>query len=318
MTYHQLSEYERYAIARFLRQGYSKRRVAELLDRHPSTITRELQRNATRHDGAYRPEKAQQYAIARRHRSRRNLHYGARDWAPVASAIRRKWSPAQIVGRARLRKQHIMSAETIYRYVRHDRRQGGDLWRDLRIVSKFGRKRRGSPQTRGRLVGKRHISERPAAVERRQQRGHWEGDTVIGADQRHCILTLVERVSGFTIIKKMLARNVEQANQAMLLAIKRLNAHFRTITLDNGTEFHGYEDIEDKTGVPFYFATPYHSWERGTNENTNGLIRQYLSKRSCFKSLTQAECNKIAKELNDRPRDRLGFKTPAEVFFRRS
>lgn len=208
-----------------------------------------------------------------------------------------------------------MSAETIYRYIRLDRKRGGQLWRHLRIVSKFGRKRRGSPKSRGRIIGKRHISERPAVVERRRQLGHWEGDTVIGADQRHCILTLVERVSGFTIIKKLFARNVEQANQAMRRAIQHLNAHFRTITLDNGTEFHGYADIERDTGVTIYFATPYRSWERGTNENTNGLIRQYLPKGSCFKSLTQTECNNIAKQLNDRPRDRLGFKTPAEVFF---
>jgi len=211
-----------------------------------------------------------------------------------------------------------MSVETIYRYLRLDRRRGGDLWQRLRIVSKFGRKRRGSPQTRGRIIGKRHISQRPAAVDRRRQRGHWEGDTVIGADQRHCVLTLVERVSGFTIIKKLIARNVEQTNQAMLRAIKRFKAHFLTITLDNRTEFHGYKDIEARTGVRCYFATPYHSWERGTNENTNGLIRQYLPKGSCFRRLTQADCNRIARELNNRPRDRLGFRTPTEVIFGRS
>ena len=318
MRYHQLSEAERYAIARWRGQGHSMRTIARLLERSPSTISREVRRNATNHDGHYRPEKAQQYAVARRRRSRRNLHYGPRDWAPIARAIRRKWSPAQIVGRARLQQRPTMSAETIYRYLRLDRREGGQLWQRLRIVSKFGRKRRGSPETRGRLLGKRHISERPAAVEQRRQPGHWEGDTVIGKDQRHCILTLVERVSGFTIIKKLVARNVEQANQAMRRAIQRLNDRFRTITLDNGTEFHGYQAVEDETGVPFYFATPYHSWERGTNENTNGLIRQYLPKGSCFKNLTQAECDKIAKELNDRPRERLGFKTPAEVFFGRS
>jgi IS30 family transposase len=315
MRYHQLSEYERYAIARLLRQGYSRRGVARVLDRHPSTIIRELERNATHHDGAYRPEKAQQYAIARRRRSRRNLQYTPQDWAPICKRIQAHWSPAQIVGRARAFRQQSMSAETIYRYIRLDRKRGGELWRNLRIVSKFGRKRRGSPQTRGRIIGKRHISERPAAVERRRQPGHWEGDTVIGADQRHCILTLVERVSGFTIIKKLVARNVDQANQAMRQAIQHLNAHFRTITLDNGTEFHGYADVELETGVAFYFATPYHSWERGLNENTNGLIRQYLPKGSCFKALTQADCNKIAKQLNDRPRQRLGFKTPVEVFF---
>ncbi|MBX9606822.1 MAG: IS30 family transposase [Gammaproteobacteria bacterium] len=318
MRYHQLSEAERYAIARWRCQGQSLRTFAQLLERSPSTISREVRRNATNHDGHYRPEKAQQYAVARRRRSRRNLHYGPLDWAPIARAIRRKWSPAQIVGRARLHRQSTMSAETIYRYLRLDRRQGGQLWQSLRIVSKLGRKQRGSPQTRGRLIGKRHISERAAVVERRRQLGHWEGDTVIGADQRHCVLTLIERASGFSIIKKLTARNVQQANQAMRRAINRLAAHFRTITLDNGTEFHGYEDVEAETGVSFYFATPYHSWERGTNENTNGLIRQYLPKGSCFKNLTQADCDRIAKELNDRPRERLGFRTPTEVFFGRS
>jgi len=211
-----------------------------------------------------------------------------------------------------------MSAESIYRYLRLDRRQGGHLWQNLRIVSKFGRKRRGSPPTRGRIIGKRHISERPAAVEHRRQHGHWEGDTVIGADQRHCILTLIERASGFAIIKKLIARNVQQANQAMLRAIKCFAPHFRTVTLDNGTEFHGYQHVEDSTDVPIYFATPYHSWERGTNENTNGLIRQYLPKGTCFKTLTQTQCDDIAKALNDRPRERLGFRTPAEVLFGRS
>jgi len=318
MRYHQLSEAERYAIARWRCQGLSMRTIARLLERSPSTISREVRRNATTHDGHYRPEKAQQYAVARRRRSRRNLHYGPRDWAPIARAIRRKWSPAQIVGRARLERRPIMSVETIYRYLRLDRREGGQLWRSLRIVSKFGRKRRGSPETRGRLIGKRHISERPAVVERRLQIGHWEGDTVIGADQRHCVLTLIERASGFSIIKKLTARNVQQANQAMRRAIRRLSGHFRTITLDNGTEFHGYEDVEAETGVAFYFATPYHSWERGTNENTNGLIRQYLPKGSCFKNVTQADCDRIARELNDRPRDRLGFRTPTEVLFGRS
>lgn len=145
VTYHQFSEAERYAIARWRCQGHSLRSIAQLLERSPSTISREVRRNATTHDGHYRPEKAQQYAVARRRRSRRNLHYRRQDWAPIARAIRRKLSPAQIVGRARLHGQAIMSAETIYRYLRLDRRQGGQLCQSLRIVSKFGRKQRGSP-----------------------------------------------------------------------------------------------------------------------------------------------------------------------------
>jgi transposase, IS30 family len=318
MGYRQLSEQERYVIGRLCRQQHSLRSIASIVDRAPSTISRELCRNATRYDGAYRPEKAQQYALARRRRSRRNAQYTPADWKPIARDLKRRWSPQQIVGRRQRAGHTVMSKETIYRYLRADRRQGGDLWQNLRIVSKFGRKRRGSPATRGRLLGKRHISERPKQVELRKQQGHWEGDTVMGADQRHCILTLVERVTGFLVIKKLKARNMAEATRAMLQTIRQLEARFDTITLDNGTEFHDYETVEDRTGVEFYFATPYHSWERGTNENTNGLIRQYLPKRMCLKSLTQPQCNHIANQLNDRPRQRLGFRTPAEVFFSRS
>jgi IS30 family transposase len=181
-------------------------------------------------------------------------------------------------------------------------------------MSKYGRKRRGSPATRGRLAGKRHISERPASVELRQQVGDCEGDTVMGRDQRHCVLTLVDRATGYLTIKKMVARTKEEGSEALARAIITLGGRVRTITLDNGTEFHDYKRVEDRFGVKFYFATPYHSWERGTNENTNGLVRQYLPKGMCFKKLTQAECDRIAAKLNNRPRERLGFRTPAEMF----
>ena len=166
------------------------------------------------------------------------------------------------------------------------------------------------------MVGKRHISERPKAVEMRVRMGHWEGDTVMGSDLRHCVLTMVERVSGYVIIKKLTARTKEQAAGALKQAISEVKRKVHTITLDNGTEFHDYEKVEAVHAVKFYFATPYHSWERGTNENTNGLIRQYLPKGMCMRHVTQADCDAIAAELNDRPRRRLGFKTPSERFAR--
>ena len=166
------------------------------------------------------------------------------------------------------------------------------------------------------MVGKRHISERPRAVELRVRMGHWEGDTVMGSDMRHCVLTLVERVSGYVIIKKLTARTKEQAAAALKQAISEVKHKVRTITLDNGTEFHDYDKVEAECAVKFYFATPYHSWERGTNENTNGLIRQYLPKGMCMRQITQADCDAIAAELNDRPRRRLGFRTPSERFAR--
>lgn len=316
MKYHQLAQGERYAMARMLRRGYSFREIAEVLGRSVSTISREKKRNATQHDGRYRAEKADQYAKARRSRTRKQDQYSQQDWEQVAGLVQRKWSPEQIVGRASVMNKRCMSKETIYRYIRRERRAGGQTWQHLRIMSKYGRKRRGSPATRGRLVGKRHISERPREVELRVRVGHWEGDTVMGSDLRHCVLTMVERVSGYVIIKKLTARTKEQAAAALRQVIHEVRSKVRTITLDNGTEFHDYEKVEAQCAVKFYFATPYHSWERGTNENTNGLIRQYLPKGMCMRHVTQPQCDAIAAELNNRPRRRLGFKTPSERFAR--
>jgi len=314
MGYRQLTQGERYVMANMLRHGNSLRAIALALDRSASTISRERQRNLTQYDGAYRAERAHGYAMGRRRRCRKKSQYSEQEWCEVAEQLQRKWSPGQIAGRRRREGRASMSKETIYRYVRRERAAGGQLWRHLRIFSKFGRKRRGSPATRGRLVGKRHVSERPKAVELRRQQGHWEGDTVMGADMRHCVLTLVERSTGYLVMKKLSARNKEQAANALARSIIGHKGRFRTITLDNGTEFHDYEQVEKNFKVEFYFCTPYHSWERGTNENTNGLIRQYLPKGMCLKNLTQKDCDKIAAELNDRPRERLGFRTPREAF----
>lgn len=316
MEYHQLSQGERYAIANMLRLRYSRREIARVLERSVATISRELKRNRCEYDGGYRAEKAQARALSRRWRSRKKGQYGVEEWAQVQAQLHRKWSPEQIAGRRRLQGQRPMSKETIYRYVRRERQAGGQLWRQLRIMSKYGRKRRGSPATRGRLVGKRHISQRPQSVQGRRRVGHWEGDTVMGADQRHCVLTLVERKTGYLVMKKLEARTKEQAARALSQAAFELGGRMRTVTLDNGTEFHDYRSVELLHRVRFYFATPYHSWERGTNENTNGLIRQYLPKGMCMRHVDQAECDRIAAEINDRPRERLAFKTPKEELFR--
>lgn len=314
MGYPQLTRDERYAIGRMRAMGKSMREVGRCLGRAASTISRELQRNGSPRDGYYRPVEAQAQALRRRWSTRKTSQYANKDWAGIEAQLRRKWSPKQISGRRRLRRAKPISHETIYRRVRADRRAGGELWRHMRHMSKPWRKRRGSPATRGKLVGKRHISDRPAEVALRKRLGHFEGDTVMGSDLRHCILTLVERVTGYTLIKKLTLRNKEQASQALARCIVRLKGRIKTITLDNGTEFHDYKWVEQTLGVKFYFTTPYHSWERGTNENTNGLIRQYLPKGHCMRHVTQRDCNHIERELNTRPRERLGFRTPAEAF----
>lgn len=311
MRYHQITPAERYTLGVLRKQGCSDAEIARAMGRHRSTIGREFSRNHSHHDGAYRHSVAQERTNGRRRRSRRQSHFGASEWELIETLLRDKLSPEQVSGRLRQLGVLEISHETIYRYVWRNKRRGGRLFRHLRQPTKR-RKRYGTYEKRGRVDGKRHISERPAAVETRNEIGHWEMDTVIGAGNNHCVVSLVERMTGSVLIGKLTRRNVAVLNSRVIEFIDAHPGLFKTITADNGTEFHGYREIERATGVPIYFATPYHSWERGTNENTNGLIRQYLPKRTSMKKLTQEECNAIASSLNNRPRKRHGFKTPIE------
>ena len=316
MTYHQLTQEERYRISAHRIAGATQGEIAQLLRRSASTISRELKRNATQHDQHYRPSKAHRYAEARRRRCRRGPRFNEQVHRQVDAALKLRWSPDQIVGCFRAQGLLVPSHETIYRRLRLDKRCGGTLYRYTRIMSKVGRKRYRSRPARGVLLGKPHISERPAAVELRQERGYWEGDTVMGRGATHCLVTLVERVSGLAIIKKVAARTKLLTTRAITDAISRRGMHCKTITFDNGTEFHGYRDIQNKLDIQCYFATPYHSWERGSNENLNGLIRQYLPKGACLRQVTQADCDRIARALNARPRKRHNYKTPVQIYAR--
>src|SRR5918993_258032 len=245
MNYRQLTSEERYMLAALRRQGLNQSQIARSLGRHRSTVCREVRRNSTRADGHYRAFTAQERTNGRRSRSRRNGHFTAEDFGLIDGLLCRQWSPEQVAGYLARSGQLSISHETIYRHVWRDKKEGGTLHTHLRGARKRRRKRYGAYDSRGRLAGKRMISERPAEVEARGHVGHWEAETV---------------------------------------------------TADNGTEFHSYEGIERLTGATFYFARPYHSWERGTNENANGLIRQYLPKGESMAGLTQQECNPIARK----------------------
>lgn len=316
MTYHQITPAERYTLGALRKQGYSNAEMARVTDRHRSTIGREFQRNCAKHDGAYRHTKAQERTNGRRSRSRRNSQFGTSEWQLIDLLLREKFSPEQVSGWLRLLEILEISHETIYAHVHRDKTRGGKLWKNLRQPSRY-RKRYGPPEKRGHLAGKRHISERPAAAETRSEIGHWEMDVVIGAGNQHCIVTLVERKTGASLIGKLRCRKVIALNPRVIELIQAHPGLFKTITVDNGPEFHGYEEIEHATGVTVYFANPYCSWERGTNENTNGLIRQYLPKRTSMKHLTQDRCNAIASALNNRPRKRHGFRTPLDCLTER-
>jgi IS30 family transposase len=233
----------------------------------------------------------------------------------VESQLKKDWSPEQISGRLRRQKMLSISHETIYIHIWRDKEAGGHLYRHLRCSSKLRRKRHNSYDSRGRLAGKRHISERPASVEKRRSIGHWEVDTVIGAGTKDCVATLVERKTGYALLGKLADRSMTGMSKRLRMLMRRNPQRFNTITSDNGTEFHDYVSVEKATGVVFYFATPYHSWERGSNENFNGLLRQYLPKRTSQAGLSQRQCDAIANALNTRPRKRLGYRTPKECFY---
>jgi IS30 family transposase len=315
MLYRQITFAERYTLGLLRRRGLSAAEIARVLGRHRSTIGREVRRNEAASDGGYRPQLADWYARGRRSRSRRNRRFSAADLALVRGLIEEQWSPEQVAGWLRLRQRLQISHETIYRYVWADQREGGQLYTHLRGARRQRRKRYGTYERRGRVVGKRPITARPAAVETRTELGHWEADTVVGPG-RPCILSLVERKTGYVVIGKLRARTTAEVNRRARRLIRAQPHPVRTITADNGTEFHAYAALERTTATRFYFATPHHAWERGTNENTNGLIRQYLPKRQSMVRLTQVACNRIAAQLNRRPRKRLGYRTPEECYAR--
>jgi IS30 family transposase len=314
MKYRQITSGERYAIGALRRRGLSARQIATELGRAHTTISREIRRNSC-NDGGYRPFKASHRTRGRRSRSRRNARITPETWGIVERYLRLDWSPEQVAGFLRVEGVLRISHESIYVRVWRDKATGGDLWKHMRQATKKRRKRYGAYDSRGKVAGKRHISERPPEVEDRREVGHWEIDTVMGTEHgRNSVLTLVERATGYTVMGKLERHRAADAVTRCVELIEREAGRVATITADNGSEFHSYKQIEGATGVEFYFATPHHSWERGTNENTNGLIRQYLPKKTSQSHITQVDCDRIAAKLNSRPRKRLGYKTPEECY----
>ena len=318
MRYHQITREERYTLAQWRMQQprLSNAEIARRMDRHSSTIGRELRRNRSTSDGAYRASQAQEHRNGRRARNRGWTKLTAKQWRIVHRLLREGFSPEQISGRLRDTGTLQVSHETIYRHIWADKAAHGLLYLCLRQRTRRRRKRYATNERRGRVAGKRHIASRPAAANERTEFGHWEIDTIHGCD-RNSVVSLVERISGLTLIGKLPNLSAPELNKRLLRLIRRFERQngrcFKTITADNGTEFHSYEQVERKAQLEFYFATPYHSWERGTNENTNGLIRQYLPKGTSMASLSHDQCKSIARRLNNRPRKRHRFATPLEL-----
>ena len=294
-----------------LKIGLTQLKIAEVIGIHKSTISRELKRNLG--GRGYRPKQANTFAEYRRQAKVRPRIDGS-TWAYVEQLICKEWSPEQISGWMKKNMEISISHEWIYQYVLKDKLDGGSLYLHLRCKQKR-KKRYGSYDRRGTLKNRVSIDERPDMVEERNRIGDWEADTIIGKAHKQAIVSLTERKSGLALIYKVDRRTKGNTEGAVRRLLRSISDQVHTITSDNGKEFARHEQIAKRLKCDFYFAHPYSSWERGTNENTNGLIRQYFPKNRDFRTITDKELIHAMKRLNNRPRKRLGYKTPNEVFF---
>jgi len=322
MSHRQLTHINRIELATLLRQGLPKRAIAQALGVHHSTVYRELARNRYTNLRGYHVGAAQRRARLRRHRANqcfRKLPNNQRLAGLLVEKLQAIWSPQQIAGwLAATSRRNRVCAQTIYDWIYRFRQ---DLVQYLHCTKgKYRRTRAARLRLQGREKARasRRIDRRPASVEKRRRYGHWEGDSVVGTGQSGRIATFVERKSGYLVAWKLQDPSAAAFTAAAEACFKDVPKRYRqTLTLDNGSEMSDYERLEDLIGVQVYFAYPYHSWERGTNENTNGLLRFFFPKKSSFACVTKADIDRAVRLINTRPRKRLGYRTPEQVFAKR-
>lgn len=319
MGYKQLDYKKRCRIYGLWRAGHTQTAIAREVGVHKSTISRELNRNITfvrtkLGSWQYKPDYAQNYTDERHKRKPKHTKFNQDIEKFVKEKILQNWSPEQISGYAKRHKLFSISHERIYQFILSDKKRGGNLYTHLRHQRKKYRKRYGSPNRRGPIKNRHFIDERPAVVNEKKRIGDWEIDTIIGRNRKEAIVSIVERVSKKTILTKVEIKTASAVSVSTISSLKPLSNCVFTITGDNGSEFAYHEKIAETLKAKFYFAHPYSSWERGLNENTNGLVRQYLKKGSSFSDVNDRTLSVIAEELNNRPRKTLGYATPNEIF----
>jgi IS30 family transposase len=316
--YKQLTQSEREYIANLLSEGFSLGDIAKALDRNKSTISRELARNSAPERQRYTPCRAHARACERK--SSANTHERLKNdfiRQYVKDGLEKGWSPEQISGRVQIdHPGNCINHEAIYQYIYHP--QNPQRLEMIDLLRRAHKKRRnksiGRKERKTKIPNRISIDVRPRSVENRHRYGHWEGDSLISRKSKAALNTLAERKSRLVLITKLPRKGAAETNKAIINRLKKLAAGGRqTLTLDNGTENAKHEQLSAKLGIKCYFAHPYSSWERGTNENLNGLIRWYLPKGTDFSKITPEQIARIEYLLNSRPRKCLGYKTPLEV-----
>ncbi len=308
-TYTRLTEDERYQIYEGIVHGVSHRAIAKQLGRSHSTISREAIRNKGLR--GYRPRQAQSLASQRQACKPKHIKLIPEMQSVISKHIQKDWSPEQVQGRLISEGMPIVCTTTIYGFIKRDKASGGDLYQHLRHRKPY-KKRTGKAEARGQIIGRISIDERPVIVDEKTRIGDWEADTVIGKGHQGVLVTLAERCSKRTLIAPVPNKRANVVRDAIITLIKSETVH--TITFDNGKEFAYHAEIKEALSSDNYFAHPYHSWERGLNENHNGLIRQYLPKGMKLNRVSHEQVAAIQEKLNNRPRKTLGYKTPNEVY----
>jgi len=310
-TYQQLTYEQRCQISALMKSGCSQRKIAMTIGTTQSTVSRELGRNT----GArgYRHKQAQVKTQQRRAEAVQRTKMTSVMVKTIESKLRIEWSPEQISGWLLNDREELISHESIYLHIWADKQAGGDLYTHLRRQGKKYDKRRNGKSTRGQIKNRVSIDDRPKVVEDKSRIGDWEIDTVIGKGHSGALVTIVERVTKLTVSSRVNSKSAADVTRATIALLKPYEDVVHTITADNGKEFAYHEEISKALSVDVYFAHPYSSWERGLNENTNGLLRQYFPKNTDFKKVEQIEVRRAVRRLNSRPRKDLDFKTPAQL-----
>jgi len=305
-----LTESQRYTIESMLEQGYSNTSIADVVGVHKCTIGREITRNKDLRSGIYKSQLAQAKSNKRRQSKPKAVKFDSEMQHMVDKYLEKDYSPEQIVGDCKNKQISCVSHERIYQHIWEDKKQGGNLHEHLRRQGRRYRKRGSSKDSRGIIPNKVNISQRPAIVEKKQRFGDLEIDTIIGKNHQQAIVTINDRATGVLWMKRIEKRTAEMVYKATVELLEPYAPLIKTITSDNGKEFAMFERIAENLNIDFYFADPYHSWQRGANENLNGLIRQYIPKKTDFASITDEFISDIETRLNLRPRKRFGFINP--------
>jgi transposase, IS30 family len=306
-----VTEQQRYTIAVMLQQNYKQKEIAKAIGKDESVVSREIKRNCDKRNGAYGFELAERKRISRQKEKKRKIKLTDEVAELIISKLVLKWSPEQIASWYKKEGVEMVSHERIYQFIKEDKDTGGELFENLRKKKKY-KDRSKIKDSRGKIKDQKRIKDRPKIVEDKTRFGDWEVDLIIGENHKGALITMNDRKTGYAKIKLVKSKNAREVAKAIVSELRPFKQYMHTITSDNGKEFAEHKYISEKLNIDFYFAEPYSSWQRGANENFNGLVRQYFPKKTSFEELTWKEVKFVERQLNQRPRKRLGYNSPKE------